>query len=100
MFIQNAFATVSKTNSSSVLVNLVPLLIFITIFYLFLIRPQQKQMKKHKKMLKELKSGDKVVTGGGIIGIVKKNEGEKIVVEIEKGVKIKVLSETVKSLIK
>ncbi len=49
---------------------MLPLLLIIPIFYLFLIRPQQKKQKDHAKMLTELKRGDKVVTNSGIIGTI------------------------------
>lgn len=39
-------------------------------FYLVLIRPQQKRTKEQKKMLEALKAGDKIVTSGGIVGVV------------------------------
>jgi preprotein translocase subunit YajC len=42
----------------------------IVIFYVILIRPQQKQAKQQKELLKALKKGDKVVTASGIVGIV------------------------------
>lgn len=49
----------------------VPLIGFvIVIFYVILIRPQQKQAKQQKELLKALKKGDKVVTASGIVGIV------------------------------
>ncbi len=52
------------------LMQMLPLLLIIPIFYLFLIRPQQKKQKEHAKMLTELKRGDKVVTNSGIIGTI------------------------------
>ncbi len=50
--------------------NLFPLVLLIVVFYFALIRPQQKKAKEHADLLKTVKSGDKVVTSGGIIGIV------------------------------
>lgn len=50
------------------LVSLLPMIVFFAIFYLFLIRPQQKQRKERQQMLDALKKGDKVVTIGGIHG--------------------------------
>lgn len=52
------------------LMQMLPLLLIIPIFYLFLIRPQQKKQKDLQKMLSELKRGDKVVTNSGIIGSI------------------------------
>jgi preprotein translocase subunit YajC len=50
--------------------NLFPLVLLIVVFYFALIRPQQKKAKEHADLLKTVKPGDKVVTSGGIIGIV------------------------------
>ena len=70
----------------------IPLILIFVIFYFFLIRPQQKKAKDHKKMVEELKRGDKVVTTGGIIGVVDRIiDNEKIEVEIADGVKVEVL---------
>ncbi len=63
------------------ILQMLPLLLIIPIFYLFLIRPQQKKQKEHQKMLAELKRGDKVVTNSGIIGnIWGINEKDNVIV--------------------
>jgi preprotein translocase subunit YajC len=63
------------------LMQMLPLLLIIPIFYLFLIRPQQKKQKEHQKLLAELKRGDKVVTNSGIIGSIWGiNEKDNIIV--------------------
>lgn len=49
----------------------VPLILLFVIFYFLLIRPQQKQQKNRQEMLKSLKKGDRVVTIGGIHGVIK-----------------------------
>ena len=49
---------------------LVPMLFIFAIFYLLLIMPQQKKQKKWQQMINELKTGDRVTTGGGIRGII------------------------------
>ena len=70
----------------------IPLILIFVIFYFFLIRPQQKKAKEHKKMVEELKRGDKVVTTGGIVGTVDRLiDNEKIEVEIADGVKVEIL---------
>ena len=60
------------------------------IFYVLLIRPQQKRAKEHQTTLDQLKKGDRVVTGGGIIGTISKIEGVEALVEIADGVKVRV----------
>ena len=52
------------------LITLAPLLFIFAIFYFLLIMPQQRRQKKWQKMLGELKTGDKVVTNGGIHGTI------------------------------
>ena len=70
----------------------IPLILIFVIFYFFLIRPQQKKAKEHKKMVEELKRGDKVITSGGIIGTVERIvDNEKIEVEIADNVKVEIL---------
>ena len=66
----------------------IPLILIFVIFYFFLIRPQQKRVKQHKLMVENLKRGNKVLTAGGILGVISKaNEGsETVSVEISKDV--------------
>jgi len=69
-----------------------PLILIFIVFYFLLIRPQQKKMKEQKAMLGAIRRGDKVVTGGGIIGTVSKViDDEEITVEIADGVKVRVM---------
>jgi preprotein translocase subunit YajC len=49
---------------------LVPMVLMFVIFYFLLIRPQQKKAKEHAELLKTLKRGDKVITSGGIVGVI------------------------------
>ena len=70
----------------------IPLILIFVIFYFFLIRPQQRKAKEHKKMVEELKRGDKIITSGGIIGTVDRIiDNEKIEVKISENVKVEVL---------
>jgi preprotein translocase subunit YajC len=69
---------------------LVPMLAMIVIFYFILIRPQQKKEKERKKLLESVQKGDKVITVGGIYGVVinvKPEEG-KVVLKIADNVKV------------
>ena len=70
------------------LVNMGPILIMLVIFYLLLIRPQQKRQKETQNMLKALKKGDRVLTSGGIYGTVVGIEGAKTVVKVADDVKL------------
>lgn len=77
-----------------------PLLI-IGIFYLLVFRPQQKKMKEHQNMVANLRRGDEVVTQGGLKGkITKVKEGEnEIVVELAKGVEVRVVQATIADVV-
>ena len=73
----------------------IPLILIFVIFYFFLIRPQQKKVKEHKQMVENLKRGDKVVTSGGIVGVVERViDNEKIEVSISDDVKVEVVKST------
>jgi preprotein translocase subunit YajC len=78
-----------------------PIVLIFVVFYFLLIRPQQQQQKTLKAKLANLKRNDRVVTGGGIIGTVQKTtEGSnEVEVEIAPNVRIKVLRETISSVI-
>ena len=50
--------------------SLVPLVLLVVVFYFALIRPQQKRQREHTAMLKTVRPGDKIITNGGIVGVV------------------------------
>lgn len=80
--------------SASLLSSLLPLVVLFAIFYFLVIRPQQKQVKKHKDMLEALKKGDKVITSGGLICEVVKPEEDSIKVKLnDEGMIVKVSRE-------
>ena len=73
----------------------IPLILIFVIFYFFLIRPQQKKVKEHKKMVENLKRGDQVVTSGGIIGTVERvMENDRAEVIIGDDTKIEIVRST------
>ena len=79
----------------------IPLILIFVIFYFFLIRPQQKRAKEHLEMVKGLKRGDEVITSGGIIGTVDRVlEDDTIEVMLADNVKVKVIKNTITSLLK
>ncbi len=66
---------------TDMLVQFVPLILMLGIFWFLLIRPQQKRAKEHKVMLENLKKGDYVITSGGMIGRILEIDGDVILVE-------------------
>jgi preprotein translocase subunit YajC len=88
-----------------------PLILIFVVFYFLLIRPQQQKQKDMRRMLAALKRGDRVVTGGGILGTVqrvpmvqdkdgKQVPSNEIEVEIAPNLRVTVLRETITSVIR
>ena len=74
----------------------VPLILIFAIMYFLLIRPQQRKLKDHKKMVESLRRGDMIVTQGGLIGkVTKVKEDNELEVELAEGVKVRVVQSTV-----
>ena len=64
----------------------VPLILIFAIMYFLLIRPQQRKLKDHKKMVESLRRGDMIVTQGGLIGkVTKVKEDNELEVELSEG---------------
>ena len=90
MFISPAYAQTAG-GADGGFATLLPLVLIFVVFYFLLIRPQQKRAKNHRNMLAAVVRGDKIVTGGGIIGTVTKVvNDEELAVEIAEGIKIRV----------
>ena len=68
----------------------VPLILMFVIFYFLLIRPQQKKTKEHKQMIDNLKTGDRIITSGGLHGRVTGVSESTLTVEIAEKVRVKV----------
>lgn len=73
----------------SALTGLLPLVLIFVIFYFLLIRPQQKKAKEHRQMLEAVKKGDKVITSGGVYGLVEAVGANTVVLKIAENVKVK-----------
>ena len=68
-----------------------PLILIFGVFYILLIRPQQKKVKAHREMLNNLRRGDKIITSGGIIGTVNKvADNRELQVQVSENVEIKI----------
>jgi preprotein translocase subunit YajC len=64
------------------LMTILPLLLMIPLFYLFLMRPQQKKQKQWQEMLAGIKAGDRVTTAGGIRGIIMSIKDDAIIIRV------------------
>ncbi len=100
MLISPAYAQDAIAGAGGGLASMLPLVLIFVVFYFLLIRPQQKKMKQHKDMLEAIRRGDKVVTGGGIIGTVTKvGNDDELTVEIAENIKVKVRRSMVSELV-
>jgi len=77
---------------------LLPLLLILVIFYLLLIMPAQRRQKKVAEMLRNLKTGDKVVTSGGIYGTIVGLEGDAVQLRVAEQVKLKIARSAIAGL--
>src|SRR6478735_10022099 len=95
MFITEAFAQTAGAPSAGgadILMSILPFLLIFVVMYFLIIRPQRAQMKRREELLKNIRRGDQVVTGGGILGkVTKVVDDNELEVEIADGVKIRVV---------
>lgn len=70
--------------------SLIPLILIFVIFYFLLIRPQQKRAKEHKTMIENLKKGDKIITSGGIYGVIEAVGSNTITIKVAENTRIKI----------
>lgn len=87
LFIGNAYAQDAATSGGGVL-QLLPLFVLVLVFYLLILRPQQKRTKEQKAMLDALQKGDEIVTLGGELGRVVKVGENYLAVEIAENVTV------------
>lgn len=93
MFATNAYAMAGggeQQAGGTGMEGIIMLVVMFAIFYLLLIRPQQKRAKQHKELIESLKAGDQVVTAGGIHGKVVAVQDDLVTMEIASNVRIKI----------
>ncbi len=95
MFISDAFAQTAGAAEASIFQMFLPLILIGAVFYFLLIRPQQKKMKEHNAMLDAIRRGDRIVTGGGIVGTVARVNDKDLLVDISQDVRVTVMRGTV-----
>ena len=90
----------AQPGPASFLIGILPWVLIFLIFYLLMIRPQQRRVKQHQAAISAIKKGDEVVTGGGIRGrvtrVVDDNEAE---VEIAQGTRVRVVKSTISQVL-
>lgn len=96
-----AFAQTGQAPSGpSTLISFVPLILVFLIFYLLLIRPQQKKVKEQRDMIAKLKKNDDVMTSGGIYGKVVALSDTVVTLEVAPNVRIRVSRPQIAALVK
>lgn len=101
-FISAAYAGAAETQaatSSPGLLDFAFPIILLVLFYVMLIRPQQKRAKEHRSMQSALAKGDEVVTDGGLMGKILEITDNAITVQIAEGVEVKVRRESINAVL-
>jgi len=88
-------AATGAAGGSAFFVQIFPLLLIFVVFYLFLIRPQQKRAKEHAAKIDAVQKNDEVITAGGLMGKVIKVADEYVEVEIAPNVRVKAVKSTI-----
>jgi preprotein translocase subunit YajC len=102
MFITSAYAQAASGAAvgPGMLGQLLPIALIIPVFYFLLIRPQQKKAKEHKALVAAVKRGDRVVTTGGILGVITKViDNNEVQLEISEGVRVRILRAAISDVV-
>ena len=92
MLITPAFAQAGGAPGGDMLFQLLPFVLIFVIMYFLILRPQQKRVKQHQEMVKNVRRGDTVITSGGLVGkVTKVVDDDQIEVEIAEGVRVRQL---------
>ena len=100
LYAQNAVATQPQQNP---IAGFIPLILLFIIFYFFLIRPQKKKADEHKQMVDNLQIGDKIITAGGVYGVVdgfKTDNQQAVYVKIAENTKILIEKYSISKILK
>ncbi len=89
---------VAQGQGQSALTSLVPLVVMLGIFYFLLIAPMRKRQKQQEQMIADLKTGDRVVTAGGIYGTIVGIKDDRLTVRIADQVKVEITKSSVTGL--
>ena len=94
-FFSIAYAqSAGDASSQSAFFQFIPLILILVVFWFLIIRPQQKKIKDHNAMVSNVKKGDRVVTGGGLIGTVTDVSENEVDIDFGNNIKIKSLKST------
>ena len=92
-------AAAAPSGAAAFFFNVFPLVLVFLIFWFLMIRPQQKRMREHQAQIAAVKKGDRVVTGGGLIGKVTKVTDTEVEVELGQGVRVTAVKSTLTQVV-
>ena len=96
MLITPAYAQSPFGGSTDMLTSLLPFVLIFVIMYFLILRPQQKRVKQHAEMVKNVRKGDTVITSGGLVGrVTKVIDDDQIEVEVADGVRVRQMRQMV-----
>ena len=92
MLITPAYAQAAGAGGTDMLMSLLPFVLIFVIMYFLILRPQQKKVKAHQELVKNIRRGDTVITSGGLIGkVVRVVDDSEIELQLGEGVKVRQL---------
>jgi len=92
MFVTPAFAQAAAAggDTNSMLMSLLPFALIFVIMYFLILRPQQKKVKEHAELVKNIRRGDTIITSGGLVGkVTKVVDDDQIEFEVADGVRVR-----------
>jgi preprotein translocase subunit YajC len=92
-------AAAAPSGGASFIIQTIPLVLVFVIFWFLLIRPQQRKMKEHQAQIAAVKKGDRVVTGGGLIGKVTKVGDTEVEIELAQGIRVQAVKSTLSQVV-
>ena len=99
LFISTAHAAGEASHQPSLVANILMIAVFVAIFYFLIWRPQAKRAKEHRGLIESLGVGSEIVFAGGLMGRIKKLEGDFAVVELNRGNEVKIQRASVISVL-
>ena len=99
MLITPAYAQAAGGDANSMLVSLLPFVLIFVIMYFLILRPQQKRVKDHAELVKNLRRGDTIVTSGGLVGkVTKVVDDDQVEMEIADGIRIRQMRQMISAV--
>ncbi len=99
MFISNAYAEAAAASPDNGIMNFLPLIALVAVFYFLILRPQSKRAKEQKSMIGALQRGDEVVTVGGEVGTVTKVFEQYLSLELAENLEVTVQKNAIQSVL-